>query len=587
VHCSRCGPGSLALLGAHHAGDLAPAGEPDRAAELARALGRQYRVVRLLGRGGFAEVYEVHDQDLQRRLAVKLLRTDLLWSPATLARFKQEARAVARLSHPNILPIHFVREAEGLLFYVMPFCEGRTLTDILRVEGALPPGRALTLVEPILAALQHAHDHGLVHRDVKPDNILIEAQSGRPLLVDFGIAKDLAGAAGQTQTGYIVGTPLYMSPEQALGQAVDARADLYGIGVVLYHMLTGRPPFEGADSQEIVTRHVHQPVPVATLSRDRVPPWLSAVVLRCLAKHPADRYPSARAVLEALADGKSGRDTLAPGASSLASAPAPVGPAAQPDRNEEATTTATMPRLRGPSRRRQGLAALGVAAAGALWVSARPETPTAPPPAAPVAPAEASLMVANRLLAPIAVTMEDTGLTVGPGDSVRLSVRAGAPLEVQWAMVQPTSRTGVPLGGRVEGTFQHEAPQGQMREVVTAGAGGVTRFMPVVVNATGRRVAVAIVHGADTVDCGCRLQPGDSVGLGYWPLDRTSAVRVTDASRAVARYNALLTGVDSVTGVMLVRVRRRELVSPLPLSRGRAAAAGRRNPLDGFLPVPR
>ncbi|HEX3275232.1 MAG TPA: serine/threonine-protein kinase [Gemmatimonadales bacterium] len=581
MHCPRCGPGSLALLGDHHAGDAPlPGREPDRAAELARALGRQYRVIRLLGRGGFAEVYEVRDQDLQRRLAVKLLRTDLLWSPATLARFKQEARAVARLSHPNILPIHFVRETEGLLFYVMPFCEGRTLTDILRAEGALPPGRALALAEPILQALQHAHEHGLVHRDVKPDNILIESDSGRPLLVDFGIAKDLAGAAGQTQTGYIVGTPLYMSPEQALGQEVDARADIYGMGVVLYHMLTGSPPFEGADSQEIVTRHVHQPVPLATLSRDRVPPWLTAVVLRCLAKHPDDRYPGAQAVLEALADGKEGHGALTPPAATAQPA-ARSGEAAWV---EEGTITATMPRVGGGPRRRHALAALGLVAAGALWASSRPRLPAGPEPAEP---APVSLTVANRLMEPIAVTLDDTGLTVGPGDSVRLPVRSRAPLEVQWAMVQPTTASGAVLGRPVEGTFQHDDPKGELREVVTAGAGGVPRFLPVVVNATGRRVAVAVIQGGDTVDCRCRLQPGDSIGLGYWPLDRTSAVRVTDAGHAVARYNAMLTGVDSITGVMLVRVSRRALVSPLPSERKPPARRDPRSPLQGFLPVPR
>ena len=330
-------------------------------------------MVRLLGRGGFAEVYEVRDDDLHRRLAVKVLRDDIPWSSATLARFKQEARAIARLSHPNTLPIHFVGEADGLVFYVMPYCEGRTLTELLRGEGALSVRRALAIAEPILETLQHAHEHGLVHRDVKPDNILIENATGRPLLVDFGIVKYLDGPAGNTQTGFIVGTPLYMSPEQALGRGdVDARTDVYGMGVVLFQMLTGAPPFSGADSQEIVTRHLHDAVPVATLSRDRVPPWLSAVIVRCLAKHPDDRYPDARAVLGALREGKA----AAPGTDALAMAPRGRRTRPRPPRCRERRDARP---VAGASLVAVGL----VAAAGALWASVHPRPEPTPPDAGP------------------------------------------------------------------------------------------------------------------------------------------------------------------------------------------------------------
>jgi hypothetical protein len=514
-------------------------------------------------------VYEVRDEDLQRRLAVKVLRADIPWSAATLARFKQEGRAIARLSHPNTLAIHFVGEAEGLVFYVMPFCEGRTLAEMLRADGALSVRRALAIAEPILETLQHAHENGLVHRDVKPDNILIEAGTGRPLLLDFGIVKSLDGGPGNTQTGFIVGTPLYMSPEQALGRPdVDARADIYGMGVVLFQMLTGAPPFEGDDSQEIVTRHLHEPVPVDTLSRDRVPQWLSTAILRCLAKHPDDRYASARAVLDALREGRAS-------GGALPDEVRPSGEASEAPRSEDATPTAAMPRARPrrPAGRRRTLVALGlVAAATALWASVRPR---------------ASLVVHNRLTEPIAVTLEDTGFTVAAGDSLRVPLRARAPLDAQWAMVRPTGADGRMLGSEVEGSIVSDDVRGEVREIVGAGTDGRRRFSPLVVNATGRRLHVAVVSGRDTSDCGCSIAPGDSLQLGYYPLVPGSGVRVRDTTRAVGRFDALLTGVDSVSGAVVFRVAPSSLIAPLPVphSAPRARATAPPNPLKAFLPV--
>ncbi len=597
AHCPRCGPGSLALLGTGHLPHAARVAEPgDRSHQLARALGRHYRVVRLLGRGGFAEVYEVRDEDLQRRLAVKVLRTDIPWSAASLARFKQEARAIARLNHPNTLPIHFVGEAEGLVFYVMPFCEGRTLADVLRADGALPVHRALAIVEPILETLQHAHEHGLVHRDVKPDNILIEAGTGRPLLVDFGIVKDLDGAPGHTQTGYIVGTPLYMSPEQALGRHdVDARADVYGIGVVLFQMVTGAPPFEGDDSQEIVTRHVHQPVPVASLSHDRVPSWLTSIILRCLAKHPDDRYPTARAVLDAIRLSRAA-PPLPLGSTAASASPVRTleAAAALRVRAEDETPTATMPRTRAPRRGRRALAALGlVAAAGVLWAATRPHAPApsashaSRAAAASAGPAGVSLRVYNRLTEPIALTLGDTGFTVRAGDSLRLPVRTGQALEAHWAMVRPTTGGGRPLGDEVEGSIVADQVRGDLAEVVGAAADGLPRFSPMVVNQTRQPLRVAVVTGQDTVDCGCSVAPGDSMRLGYYRANPATWVRVRDPRRATGRFSPLLTGVDSLSGAVVFRVSSASLVKPVegPSAPARRRPPPARNPLGSFLPV--
>ena len=557
---------------------------------LGRALGRQYRVVRLIGRGGFAEVYEVVDSDLQRRLAVKVLRSDLPWTAATIARFKQEARAIARLNHPNTVPIHFVGEGEGLVYYAMSYLEGRTVADLLKTEGPLSTDRALRIVEPVLEALQHAHDHGLVHRDVKPDNILIESGTGRPLLVDFGIVKYLDGPAHLTESGFIVGTPLYMSPEQALGsQSVDARSDLYGIGAVLFQLLTGAPPFEGTDSQEIVGRHISEPVPSANLSRHDIPPWISGIVLRCMAKHPDDRFPTARALLDAI---RAAKANALPGA---------VDPVTLLPRADE-TPTEAIPVSRRRPWRREWMVGMAAAAFGGvlLVVSAIGPQPEAEPPAGyqadersafleGSAPAGAALVVENRLIQPIALSVEDTGLMISPGDIGRLPLQAHAAVEASWAMVQPAAEGRV-LGAAVEGAIVAERVEGELRQVVDAKVGGEPRFAPTVVNRAGRPLRVAVIAGGDSLDCQCRISSGDSLRLGYYRHPETGALRVTDAAGWSARFTGFAGRRDSASGAVVVRVERADLrpppgATPRRSKPARAKQAEPRNPVGSFLPV--
>ncbi|MCH9014882.1 MAG: protein kinase [Gemmatimonadetes bacterium] len=311
AHCPNCGAAAPTPVGVEaKTVPFMPGATPaantvqDR---LAQALGPNYQVRRVVGRGGFAEVYELWDRNLERRLAAKVLIPEVAATTGVVERFKHEARTVARLNHPGILSIHFVGDVDDLAFYVMPFVEGGSLQDLLD-EGKLDPDRALDIAEPILDALGHAHDEDLVHRDIKPDNVMIEAKSGRALLVDFGIAKalDPAKASNMTQAGYTVGTPHYMSPEQALGDKIDRRSDLYSFGVMLFEMVTGEKLFSGNTAQEIVAAHVSDTPREAMDVDESVPVWLSDLIAKCVSKRAEDRFQHASEMLETIQDHRSG-----------------------------------------------------------------------------------------------------------------------------------------------------------------------------------------------------------------------------------------------------------------------------------------
>jgi TolB-like protein/tRNA A-37 threonylcarbamoyl transferase component Bud32 len=264
------------------------------------ALAGRYKVERVLGEGGMATVYLATDEKHNRKVAVKVMRPELA---ATLGtdRFLREVQIAAQLSHPTILPMHDSGEADGLLYYVMPYVEGETLGARLKRESQLPVEDAVRLAREVAEALEYAHQKGIIHRDIKPANILL--QSGHALVADFGIARAIGGEGeALTATGIAVGTPHYMSPEQiSSGRTVDARSDVYAVGAVLYEMLAGEPPFTGPNAQTILSRVMTEPPRSLTVTRRGVPPQLDAVVAKALAKSPADRLPSASALASALA----------------------------------------------------------------------------------------------------------------------------------------------------------------------------------------------------------------------------------------------------------------------------------------------
>jgi serine/threonine-protein kinase len=261
----------------------------------------RYELHRRLGRGGMAEVFLARDLQLDRPVAVKVLFTQFAHDPAFVARFRREAQAAANLNHPNIVSVFDWGQEHGTYYIVMEYVDGRTLADIVRNDGPLPPERAVDVAMDVAAALGHAHAAGVLHRDIKPGNILV-TPTGRVKVADWGIGRAMDAAAEEnlTQTGAVMGTATYFSPEQAQGLSLDPRSDLYSLGVVLYESLTGRPPFQGDSPVAIAYKHVQeQPPPPRGFNLD-VPPALETIVLQLLAKDARQRYASADALRDDL-----------------------------------------------------------------------------------------------------------------------------------------------------------------------------------------------------------------------------------------------------------------------------------------------
>ncbi len=266
-----------------------------------RRLGDRYQVGELLGRGGMAEVHEGRDLRLGRRVAIKILKPELARDPSFLERFRREAQSAASLNHPNVVAVYDTGEdvlgegptAETVPFIVMELVEGITLKELLSSGNKLVPERALEITSGILAALDYSHRHGIVHRDIKPGNVMLTT-TGAVKVMDFGIARATADSSlTRTSTSTVLGTAAYLSPEQAQGQSVDSRSDLYSAGVVLFELLTRRPPFVADAPVAVAFAHVNEPPPVPSTLDPSLPPQLDPIVARALAKDPAQRYQTA------------------------------------------------------------------------------------------------------------------------------------------------------------------------------------------------------------------------------------------------------------------------------------------------------
>ncbi len=282
-----------------------------------------YQVKGLLGSGGMGQVYRAHDPRLDREVAIKVLALGLAQEPGYLERFRREARAVAQLNHPNIVQVYDFGEQGNLVYLVMPLIPGGTLRDSLAKRGALPLAEALSICEQIASALQYAHERGLIHRDVKPANVLLSAE-GRALLTDFGIvrlARKEDTMETLTRVGAFVGSPEYAAPEMIMGQPIDHRVDIYALGISLYQMLTGKLPFTAATPVSLLVMHTSQTPPPPRTINPAIPPAVEAVVLKAIAKAPNERYQSVAELVASL--------RAASAAQPVAGAPAPATPGTQ------------------------------------------------------------------------------------------------------------------------------------------------------------------------------------------------------------------------------------------------------------------
>jgi serine/threonine-protein kinase len=494
-----------------------------------RRFGNRYEVVREIARGGMATVHLARDLTLDRLVALKVLSGELATDPAFVERFRREAQAAARLSHPNIVSVYDWGQEGATPFIVMEYVEGRTLREVIAAEGPLAPLRVAEIGEQIAAGLSFAHRHGIVHRDVKPGNVLL-GRVGGVKVTDFGIARAAGVGDGLTQTGSVMGTAAYFSPEQAQGLPVDARSDVYALGVVLYEMATGTTPFRGENPVSVAYQHVREPLPPPSGRLPGLPADLERVILTALAKAPDDRYQSADDLRADLLRFRRGEAVV--GAGERAGGP---GAATEAPTGAVPPPTAVVPAAPSPAatalparRRRRGPVVALLVAVGIL------------------------IGVVGGLLAAQLRSTTGTGTVTVPdvvGQPVGL---ARATIEAEGLRVR-VERVANDL--QPEGTVVRQQPEGgtlvdrgtEVTLVVSAGAGMVT--VPDVVDQTFEDAAATLKGAGLQVER--RDEPSERVEAGRVIRTRPAAGRRVEAGSVVVVFvssGAELVTVPDVTG---------------------------------------
>jgi YVTN family beta-propeller protein len=376
-----------------------------------------YRIEALAGEGGMGRVYRATQIALSRQVAVKLIAPELASEPDFRARFTRESRLTAAIEHPNVIPVYEAGDADGRLFIAMRWVEGTDLRSVILSEGRLDPGRAVAIAEQVAAALDAAHMGGLVHRDVKPANVMLTATHGQEhvYLTDFGLTKRAGSETGLTRTGAFVGTPDYMPPEQIKGERADARTDVYALGCLLFHALTGRTPYDRDTEVAKMYAQLHDPPPSASETAPGTPPVLDAVIARALAKDPDERYPSAGDLGRAARAALTGGDPSQPERSLATGLAAPATEIARPDATELSPPPAAPPSAPPPASPPPAASPPGAQPPASPPPEAAPPPVATPPAGAPEprAPRRSGvfpILLAAALILGVTVTLAAAGV---------------------------------------------------------------------------------------------------------------------------------------------------------------------------------